>query len=119
MKTEQEQIEEVIRLQSIIKGEPIVVWDFSNIEGPYVCLFEQTDKGIILSQRSFRNTGIVTIQGYRKVSDVIDEFVERVFEKIQCEYENYPNAMTVGTYHQLRKEINELADEMRKEKNND
>lgn len=53
--------------------------------------------------------------GYRKASDVIDEFVEKVLGKIQYEYENYPNAMTVGTYHQLRKEINELADEMRQE----
>lgn len=53
--------------------------------------------------------------GYRKANDVIDEFVERVFEKIQYEYENYPNAMTVGTYHQLRKEINAIADQMRQE----
>lgn len=53
--------------------------------------------------------------GYRKASDVIDEFVDKVFEKIRYEYKNYPNAMTVGTYYQLRKEINELADEMRKE----
>lgn len=52
---------------------------------------------------------------YNKASDVIDEFAERVLEKIQYEYENYPDAMTVGTYHQLRKEINELADEMRQE----
>ena len=54
-------------------------------------------------------------QGYRKASEVIDEFVDKVLEKIKYEYENYPNAMTVGTYHQLRKEINELAAEMRKE----
>lgn len=54
-------------------------------------------------------------QGYRKASDVIDEFVEKVLGKIRYEYENYPNAMTVGTYHQLRKEINELANEMRQE----
>ena len=54
-------------------------------------------------------------QGYRKASEVIDEFVDKVLEKIKYEYENYPNAMTVGTYHQLRKEINELATEMRKE----
>ena len=53
--------------------------------------------------------------GYRKASDVVDEVVERVLAKIQYEYENYPSAMTVGTYHQLRKEINELADKMRKE----
>ena len=53
--------------------------------------------------------------GYRKASEVIDEFVDKVLEKIKYEYENYPNAMTVGTYHQLRKEINELATEMRKE----
>ena len=54
-------------------------------------------------------------KGYRKASEVIDEFVDKVLEKIKYEYENYPNAMTVGTYHQLRKEINELAAEMRKE----
>lgn len=30
-------------------------------------------------------------------------------------HENYPNAMTVGTYHQLRKEINAIATEMRQE----
>lgn len=54
-------------------------------------------------------------EGYRKASEVIDEFVDKVLEKIKYEYENYPNAMTVGTYHQLRKEINELATEMRKE----
>lgn len=53
--------------------------------------------------------------GYRKASDVIDEFVDKVLEKIKYEYENYPNAMTVGTYHQLRKEIKELAAEMRQE----
>ena len=57
-------------------------------------------------------------QGYRKASDIIDEFVKKVLSKIQYEYENYPNAMTVGTYHQLRKEINELAAEMRQEVNN-
>ena len=54
-------------------------------------------------------------QGYRKASEVIDEFVEKVLGKIRYEYENYPNAMTVGTYYQFRKEINELAAEMRKE----
>lgn len=53
--------------------------------------------------------------GYRKASEVINEFVEKVLGKIRYEYENYPNAMTVGTYYQLRKEINELADEMRQE----
>lgn len=52
-------------------------------------------------------------QGYRKATEVIDELVDKVLEKIKYEYENYPNAMTVGTYHQLRKEINELAAEMR------
>ena len=53
--------------------------------------------------------------GYRKATEVIDEFVDKVFEKIRYEYKNYPNAMTVGTYYQLRKEINELAAEMRQE----
>ena len=47
--------------------------------------------------------------------DMIDEFAEKVLEKIRYEYENYPNVMTVGKYYQLRKEINELADEMRQE----
>ena len=40
---------------------------------------------------------------------------EKVLEKIRHEYENYPNVMTVGKYYQLRKEINELAEEMRQE----
>lgn len=50
-----------------------------------------------------------------KASEVIDNFFGKSIEKIQYEYENYPNAMTVGTYHQLRKEINAIADEMRQE----
>lgn len=54
-------------------------------------------------------------QGYRKAIEVIDEFAEKVLEKIRHEYENYPNVMTVGKYYQLRKEINELAEEMRQE----
>ena len=51
----------------------------------------------------------------QEVLKMFDAFAEKVFEKIRYEYENYPNAMTVGTYHQLRKEINEIAAEMRKE----
>ena len=53
------------------------------------------------------------------VGDVIDKFADKVLEKIKYEYENYPNAMTVGTYHQLRKEINAIVAEMRQEVNND
>lgn len=116
MKTKQEQIEEAIRLQSIVKSEPIVVWDFSNIEGPYVCLFEQTDKGIILSQRSFRNTGIVTIQGYRKASDIIDEFVERFINAVTISYQSSTNK----DYYEITVDkFNKIVAEMRKEKNND
>ena len=119
MKTEQEQIEEVIRLQSIMKGEPIVAWDFSNTASTTaVCLFEQTDKGIILSQRSFRNTGIVTIQGYRKASDVIDEFVERLKELL-IKHEHRSQTDGIPFYQMDAEsfcdELHKIAEEMRQE----
>ena len=90
MKTEQEKIEEMAKV----------------IQKIYVTKILRNES--CLAQDIYK-------AGYRKARDVIDEFVEKVLGKIQYEYENYPNAMTVGTYHQLRKEINELADEMRQE----
>ena len=90
MKTEQEQIEEMAQV----------------IQKIYITKISRNE--YCLAQDIYE-------AGYRKASDVIDEFVDKVFEKIRYEYKNYPNAMTVGTYYQLRKEINELADEMRRE----
>ena len=90
MKTEQEQIEEMAQV----------------IQKIYITKISRNE--YCLAQDIYE-------AGYRKASDVIDEFVDKVFEKIRYEYKNYPNAMTVGTYYQLRKEINELADEMKQE----
>ena len=99
MKTEQEQIEEMAKQMCGDKDtfakdlcSCCIAWDD--------CLEE---------------AGNLYKAGYRKASEVIDELVDKVLEKIKYEYENYPNAMTVGTYHQLRKEINAIATEMRQE----
>ena len=79
------------------------------------------DIDLSLNNVKIARTNVVNVisflldKGYRKAIDIIDEFVEKVLRKIQYEYENYPNSMTVGTYYQLRKEINELATEMRQE----
>ena len=97
MKTEQEQIEEMANIKSVL------------IKTHKRCRTLQED----YMQDKYAE-GIYKA-GYRKASDVIDELVDKVLEKIRYEYKNYPNAMTVGTYYQLRKEINELADEMRQE----
>lgn len=101
MKTKQEQIEEMAKCM----GEKnfLCADDCENcIQIPCKCKLVKQSK-------------LLYKAGYRKASEVIDEFVERVLAKIQYEYENYPNAMTVGTYHQLRKEVNEFAAEMRQE----
>ena len=92
MKTKQEQIEEMEN--ELLAHTPIIDIPFETFNEVAAAVYNM---------------------GYRKASDVIDELVDKVFEKIRYEYQNYPNAMTVGTYYQLRKEINELADEMRQE----
>ena len=92
MKTEQEQIEEMARVIRTWESASDVNYRFGT-----------------------HYAGMLYKAGYRKASDVIDEFADKVLEKIKYEYENYPSAMTVGTYHQLRKEINAIADEMRQE----
>ena len=92
MKTKQEQIEEMARV--------IRTWE---------------NVGDVNYRFGTHYANMLYKAGYRKASDVIDEFVDKIFEKIRYEYKNYPNAMTVGTYYQLRKEINELADKMRQE----
>ena len=99
MKNKQEQIEEIVKTMCEEYGTAIC---------QHECEIAGGCANLYLSKKLYEAS-------YRKASGVIDEFVERVFEKIQYEYENYPNAMTVGTYHQLRKEINELAAEMRQE----
>lgn len=50
-------------------------------------------------------------KGYRKQSDTAREVIIKFLSIIQNEYEYYPDGMTLGTYAQLRKEINELAAE--------
>ena len=101
MKTEQEQIEEIAK---------DIIYSIEDCHGNHCATCYMRERCTVkYHARKVYNAG------YRKASDVIDEFVDKIFEKIRYEYENYPNAMTVGTYYQLRKEINELADEMRKE----
>lgn len=102
MKTEQEQIEEM--------AKELSPYGFCKITECESCVRKKCSK---CNYYSFAKRYIS--KGYRKASEVIDEFVEKVLGKIRYEYENYPNAMTVGTYYQLHKEINELADEMRQE----
>lgn len=118
MKTKQKQIEEAIKLQSIVKGEPIIAWDFSKEDGACICLFEQINKEIVLSQRSFWTTGVVTIQGYRKASDVIEEFVERLKELLN-KHEHRSQTDGIPFYQMNAEsffdELNELAAEMRQE----
>lgn len=98
MKTKQEQIEEMAEMCCDIREDP-------------------NCKECVVSPLCGTKMDCTTLYkaGYRKANDVIDELVEKVLGKIRYEYENYPDAMTVGTYHQLRKEINELADKMRQE----
>lgn len=106
IKTKQEQIEELVYIvKEAIRRNGIYWVHFDYIE------MDNND----VDHAAEESAKELYFAGYRKANEVIDKFVERVFEKIRYEYENYPNAMTVGTYHQLRKEIKELADEMREE----
>lgn len=92
-------------------NEVFFCWEFSKDDCPHVCLFNKTEKGIVLQKYSYDNSGYFHI-GCRKTSEVIDEFVERLKAKespklLAWEYgEGYLDCI---------KTAEKLADEMRKE----
>lgn len=112
MKTKQEQIEEMAFSTCDV---PKTMQFLSKHRGESIKFENCRDCEFYNSCQHLNDTEYFYSAGYRKASDVIDEFAEKVLEKIRYEYENYPNVMTVGKYYQLRKEIKELAAEMRQE----
>ena len=96
MKTEQEQIEEMAQCMCGSKKECI---KFYNEEHP--CVNNGMCKNIQAAE-IFYNAG------YRKASDVIDEFVERLKEENEISFRRYGKGIGIST-------IFRIADEMRQE----
>lgn len=96
MKTEQEQIEEMAQCMCGSKKECI---KFYKDEHP--CVNNAMCKNIQAAEIFYK-------AGYRKASDVIDEFVERLKEENEISFRRYGKAIGIST-------IFRIADEMRQE----
>ena len=106
MKTEQEQIEEMAQCMCGSKKECI---KFYKDEHP--CVNNAMCKNIQAAEIFYK-------AGYRKASDVIDDFVERVKERLE-EFTKQDYEDGVPYYHadceQIDNVIDDVADEMRQE----
>lgn len=96
MKTEQEQIEEMAQCMCGSKKECI---KFYKDEHP--CVNNAMCKNIQAAEIFYK-------AGYRKASDVIDEFVERLKEENEISFRRYGKGIGIST-------IFRIADEMRQE----
>lgn len=78
MKTREEQIEQ--SFQNIKNGSLIFAWDFDPYDTPFIVVAKkESDK--IYAKIKETNSGAIVLDGWRKQSDIVREFAEKLRDK--------------------------------------
>ena len=75
MKTREDQIEQ--SFQNIKNGSLIFAWDFDPYDVPFIVVAKKENDKIYAKIKE-TNSGAIVLDGYRKQSDTVREFVERL-----------------------------------------
>lgn len=77
MKTRKKQIEQ--NFQNIKDGSLIFAWEFDPLDTPFIIVAKkENDK--IYARTKGTNSGVIVLDGYRKQSDTVKEFVRKVLQ---------------------------------------
>lgn len=85
MKTREEQIEQ--SFQNIKNGSLIFAWDFDPYDTPFIVVAKKENDKIYAKIKE-TNSGAIVLDGWRKQSDIVREFVEKIEEvalQMRCE----------------------------------
>lgn len=77
MKTREDQIEQ--NFQNIKTGSLIFAWDFDPHDTPFIVVAKKENDKIYAKIKE-TNSGAIVLDGYRKQSDTVREFVEKVLK---------------------------------------
>lgn len=75
MKIREEQIEQ--SFQNIKNGSLIFAWDFDPYDTPFIVVAKKENDKIYTKIKE-TNSGAIVLDGYRKQSDTVREFVEKI-----------------------------------------
>ena len=78
MKTREEQIEQ--NFQNIKNGSLIFAWDFDPHDTPFIVVAKKENDKIYAKIKE-TNSGAIVLDGYRKQSDTVREFAEKLRDK--------------------------------------
>lgn len=78
MKTREEQIEQ--KFQNIKNGSLIFAWDFDPYDTPFIVVAKKENDKIYAKIKE-TNSGAIVLDGYRKQSDTVKEFAEKLRDK--------------------------------------
>lgn len=78
MKTREDQIEQ--SFQNIKNGSLIFAWDFDPYDVPFIVVAKKENDKIYAKIKE-TNSGAIVLDGYRKQSDTVREFVEKLRDK--------------------------------------
>lgn len=84
----------------------LVAWEFSEKEKPFVSIFIKKNDHLYIEHTSNKGEGYFILKGYRKQSEVIDEFVERLKEENEISLRRYGKGIGMTA-------IFKIADEMK------
>lgn len=79
MKTREEQIEQ--NFKNIKNGSLIFAWDFDPYDTPFIVVAKKENDKIYAKIKE-TNSGAIVLDGYRKQSDTVGEFVERLKQSL-------------------------------------
>lgn len=78
MKTHEEQMEQ--NFQNIKNGSLIFAWEFDPYDTPFIVVAEKKN-GKIYAKKKETKSGVIVLDGYRKQSDTVREFAEKLRDK--------------------------------------
>lgn len=98
----EDQIEQ--NFQNIKNGSLIFAWDFDPYDTPFIVVAKkENDK--IYARIKETNSGAIVLDGWRKQSEVIDEFVERLKEENEISLRRYGKGIGMTAIFRIADEM--------------
>lgn len=70
------------KAKAIPDGVPILAWEFDKKDTPSIMVFTKTNGKVYIEKSAQHESGCFILDGYRKQSDTVSEFVGKIKELI-------------------------------------
>lgn len=74
------------KAKAIPDGVPILAWEFDKKDTPSIIVFTKTNGKVYIEKSAQHESGCIVLDGYRKQSDTVREFIKKLKYKTTTAY---------------------------------